>query len=110
MDRTLGLRIKRARESLRWTQKRLAAEVGVTQKTVDNWEHDKTSPRSAVGALERVLGVDLSGDTPAPLREVTDNWDDQRVRDIWGLSSISPGDRLTLIRQLLAGERAAGTE
>jgi transcriptional regulator with XRE-family HTH domain len=57
----IGTRIKRARERLRWTQKRLAVELGVSQKTVDNWEHGRTAPKSSIGALEEVLGVRLDG-------------------------------------------------
>lgn len=56
----IGTRIKRARERLRWTQRNLADAVGVNVKSVDNWENGRTSPRSAIGALEDVLGVSLS--------------------------------------------------
>jgi transcriptional regulator with XRE-family HTH domain len=61
----IGTRIKRARERKRWTQKRLAGLVGVSQKTIDNWENGRTEPRSSIGALEEVLGVSLTGE-PAP--------------------------------------------
>ncbi len=77
-DPPLGTRIKRAREQKRWTQQQLAAALGVDRKTVDNWENGRTRPRSAIGALEAVLGVDLTGDT-GPSRELTaeeqDAWD-----------------------------------
>lgn len=58
----IGLRIKRARERLRLTQEQLAGQVGVSQKTIDNWENDRTYPKSALGALEEVLGP-LTDDT-----------------------------------------------
>ncbi len=68
MDRRpqpIGRTIKRARERKRWTQAQLGSVIGVSQKTVDNWEHDKTYPKSAIGALEEVLGISLDGGTPA---------------------------------------------
>jgi transcriptional regulator with XRE-family HTH domain len=52
----IGIKIKRARERLRLTQEDLAGRVGVSQKTIDNWEHDRSYPRSAIGALEAILG------------------------------------------------------
>lgn len=67
MDATppIGLKIKRARERLRWSQAQLAAAIGVSQKTIDNWEHDKRYPKSAIGALEEVLGISFE-DEPEP--------------------------------------------
>ena len=63
----VGLKIKRARERLRWTQEQLGAAVGVSQKTIDNWENDRRYPRSSIGALEEVLNIDLG--VAAELRE-----------------------------------------
>lgn len=59
----IGLTIKRARERLRMTQAQLGERIGVSQKTIDNWEHDRRYPRSSIGALEDVLGISL--DAPA---------------------------------------------
>jgi transcriptional regulator with XRE-family HTH domain len=61
----LGTRIRRARERRRWTQQRLADELGVSLRAVGDWENDRAYPRNSVGALEEKLGVDLSSDTPA---------------------------------------------
>jgi transcriptional regulator with XRE-family HTH domain len=58
----IGRRIKRARERLRMTQVQLADSIDVTQKTIDNWEHDRSYPKSSIGALEDVLGVRLDED------------------------------------------------
>lgn len=58
----IGTRIKRARERKRWTQRHLAELIGVSQKTVDNWENGRTEPKSSIGALEDVLGVSLDGE------------------------------------------------
>jgi transcriptional regulator with XRE-family HTH domain len=55
----LGLRIRRARERKRWDQVRLAAELGVSVRSVSRWENG-TPPRSSIGALEAVLGISLS--------------------------------------------------
>ena len=65
MPATLGTRIKRARERKRMRQRELADALGVSVKTVDNWENDRTSTRSSIGALEEVLEVNLSADEEA---------------------------------------------
>lgn len=70
----VGMKIKRARERLRMTQAQLGAALGVSQKTVDNWEHDKTYPKSAIGALEEVLGISL-GETPSAGITPEDDWE-----------------------------------
>lgn len=41
------------------TQQVLADLLGVTSRTVGNWENDKGSPRSRLGALEKVLQAPL---------------------------------------------------
>ena len=55
----LGTRIRRARERARWTQQRLADELGVSVRTVNDWENDRSYPRSSIGAIEDVLDVSL---------------------------------------------------
>lgn len=66
MATDIGTTIKRARERKRWSQRELAARLGVDRKTVDNWEHGRTRPASSIGALEEVLGISLGEDAPAP--------------------------------------------
>ena len=66
MATEIGTRIRRARERLRWSQQRLADEIGVDRKTVGNWESGRSSPRSAIGALEQILGP-LTGPAPQPV-------------------------------------------
>jgi transcriptional regulator with XRE-family HTH domain len=56
---SVGTRIRRARERRRWTQQRLADEVGVSLRAVGDWENDRAYPRSSIGALEDVLGISL---------------------------------------------------
>lgn len=43
--RQWGQNIKTGRMTLRWSQARLAGEVGVTQQTVASWEAGKQEPR-----------------------------------------------------------------
>lgn len=56
----LGLLIRRARERKRWSQQRLATEIGVGARSVGRWERGEAMPRSAIGALELALGVSLA--------------------------------------------------
>jgi len=58
----IGRRIKRARERRRISQAQLGAALGVSQKTIDNWENDRTYPKSSIGALEDFFGIDLSAE------------------------------------------------
>lgn len=51
VDVSPGRAIKAARERRHLTQQQLADIVGVDRKTVDNWEHGRTSPRNRMGAL-----------------------------------------------------------
>jgi transcriptional regulator with XRE-family HTH domain len=57
---TLGSRIRRARERKRWTQQELADAVEVSRDAVVRWENDQRTPRNRIGALEEVLGIDLT--------------------------------------------------
>lgn len=86
----IGTRIKRARERKRWTQKRLADAVGVSQKTVDNWEHGRTEPKSSIGALEDVLDIRLDGDQIEPDAPKPEELEKLRtnIRDVLGEGSI----------------------
>ena len=68
---TLGTRIRRARERLRWTQQRLADALSVSVRTVNDWENDRTQPRSSIGALEDVLGVSLDSEEGRQARAIS---------------------------------------
>lgn len=52
-----GTEIRRAREMYRMTQVELAGLLGVSARTVSNWERNSTVPRNRNGALSDVLGV-----------------------------------------------------
>lgn len=52
----LGDRIKRLREARRMSQVELADALGVSTKTVSNWERGRNDPRSSLGALREFFG------------------------------------------------------
>lgn len=62
----IGTTIRRARERLRLRQQDVAAKLGVSRTTVDAWENDRAYPRNSIGALEELLGVDLT-EPPPPI-------------------------------------------
>lgn len=101
----IGTKIKRARERKRWTQRHLAELIGVSQKTIDNWENGRTGPKSSIGALEEVLGVSLDG-TPAAAPEIS-----RALRTaIENEDGLTPQERQAVIdavRETLATERGA---
>ena len=55
----IGTRIARRRHVLGWTQKELAARLGVSKSAVANWERGTNFPRRHLGRVEHVLGIDL---------------------------------------------------
>jgi len=56
MSNEVGKRIKAARERRKWNQEELAAAVGVSARTVGNWERGATVPKNRLGALADILG------------------------------------------------------
>jgi len=60
---SLGLTIRRARERKRWTQQQLADAVEVSRDAIIKWEGDQRAPKNRIGALEEVLGIDLTSAT-----------------------------------------------
>jgi transcriptional regulator with XRE-family HTH domain len=64
--RTIGNRIRRARERKGMTQAQLAALVGVGMRSIGNWERGETAPQNRLAKLEEVLEVDLSSPEPEP--------------------------------------------
>jgi transcriptional regulator with XRE-family HTH domain len=99
----IGLKIKRARERLRWTQDQLAAQVGVSQKTIDNWENDRRYPKSAIGALESVLGISFDDEPGEPENETA-----RLRREVEQLKAESQEWRK--LAQALAEQRGKGNE
>ena len=77
-------------------------------RAVNDWENNRTQPRSSIGALEEVLGVSLTDDGPEVLPPiVAEHRDDPRVMEIWALTKIPPRSREGLIASLLEQEDPA---
>jgi transcriptional regulator with XRE-family HTH domain len=75
-DDTLGGRIVHAREAAGLSTKQLAGQLGMSAKTVSNWENDRAEPRSNnLNTLAGLLGVSptwlLAGRGAAPLEGAT---------------------------------------
>jgi len=67
----LGLRVRRARERLNMSQAQLAAAINRSVRAVGSWERGESVPRNAIGALEHVLHIDLTGgEPPDPNEEI----------------------------------------
>jgi transcriptional regulator with XRE-family HTH domain len=96
----IGLKIKRARERMRLTQAELGSAIGVSQKTIDNWEHDRTYPMSSIGALE-ALGIKLTDDD-------VDSYEDPDELVIRGFTRFSDEEKRALIAELRRIRRGAG--
>ena len=54
----LGENIKKARKAAGVTQKELAALLGVSRRTVENWEQRRTRPTGPARALLRIFQHD----------------------------------------------------
>lgn len=70
----IGDRIKTARLEKQLEQKHLAELVGVTEKTVSNWEIGLHSPHNSIREISAALGVSesflLHGQHPQPAADV----------------------------------------
>jgi ribosome-binding protein aMBF1 (putative translation factor) len=90
----LGTRIKRARERRRWSQQQLAAALDVGVRSVGRWERGEAVPRSAIGALEQILRVDLTnaGEDPDVLE----------IRELAERVGRTPQERKVLADQWIA--------
>lgn len=107
MATDIGTRIKRARERRRWSQQQLADKLEVDRKTVDNWENNRTKPRSSIGALEELLG-DLTG-PPEPQQRISESL----RREIMNEEGLTPEERQAVIdavEKTLAKERGTSSE
>lgn len=56
-----GEQIRTQRERLQMTQQELADHVGVSMRTIGNWERGETVPRNRIGALAELLGLEVGG-------------------------------------------------
>jgi transcriptional regulator with XRE-family HTH domain len=81
---SLGDRIRSAREAAGKSREELADQVGVSVKTIGNWETDRVTPKSKLGVLERVLGVQLRGTSGRQGVDLDDASDAQVLSNIAG--------------------------
>lgn len=65
-DAALGERIRRLREQRRWSQQQLGDLLGVSTKSVSNWERGRNIPRNSMGALSELFGVDIEAPAAGP--------------------------------------------
>src|SRR5262249_27062052 len=98
----LGVRIRRARERKRWSQEELAAALDVGARSVGRWERGEAVPRSSIGALEQVLGGDLSDDAEA--LDATE----RALMSIDGLPPELQAEFRRMYRESLQGRQRAG--
>lgn len=113
---TLGTLIRRARERRRWSQQQLADQLAVSLRAVNDWENDRSRPRSSIGALEEVLGTQLEPTQPGPdpaiaaaenlRRLLADHDPDIMLPDEWVERLVTEYLRL---RRGEPGEEATGT-
>lgn len=61
----VGIRIARARQLKGLTQKELAAELGVAESTIANWERGAAYPRRHWALVSEALGIDVPRRSPA---------------------------------------------
>ncbi|MGC0143188.1 helix-turn-helix domain-containing protein [Pseudactinotalea sp. Z1732] len=64
--------IRDARQRGGMTQAELAQRVGVSQRTVGNWERGESIPRNRAAKIRAVLADHLSTGQAAPLRSASD--------------------------------------
>lgn len=77
----LATRIRNAREDLGLTQGELAQRMGVHRRTVQGWE-SRHVPRTAIPALERFFGIDLSSPPQSSTPRLDEASDAQVLSDI----------------------------
>lgn len=90
----IGPRIRKRRQELGLTQQQLADRLEVAESSVVAWETGKHYPKRKLGALEMVLGINLTDDFDA----FTSTTPDEAA--IWSLSRFSEHERRILIRAL----------
>ena len=100
----IGMRIRRAMERMRMNQQQLADVLGVSRNTVNAWINDKAYPQNSIGALEHVLGVNLTGEREELPAIIEQNQDDPRVIEIMKMKTITFASKLSLIRFMLGDD------
>lgn len=80
-------------------QIQLAEALGVSRSAVNAWINDRAYPMNSIGALEDLLGVDLTGDGQAEV------YTDPEEAALWALDRFSEDDRRKFIAALRAARR-----
>lgn len=88
--------IKEGRDKRQITQAELAAEIGVSMRTIGSWERGDSVPRNKVPALMEALSLEPAGEY---------QWDVQAVRSRVGQLAKQRREELGLSREAMA-ERA----
>lgn len=98
--------VRSNREALGWSQRRLAAAVGVTQGAVSQWENGGGLTMESLTTLSRVFGASLKGvvgkDTDFP-GEMVEREDELRL--LYAYRAIAP-DRRAFVLDMLFGGRS----
>lgn len=100
------------RSALDWTQRRLAEEAGVAERTVQNLEAGKRPQARIRGRIERALGWE-----PGELRRIAEGQPEPEpvipkslLREIMRTEDLTPGEReavIAAIERTLRGEPPA---
>lgn len=95
-----GNEIREARERIGWTQEQLGTQVGVSGRTVGNWERGTSVPRNRLAMLRDVLNIgndDDAGETSlrsvsdaSLLAEIARRFDERRTTREAGEGNASP--------------------
>lgn len=104
----VGRWIKGQRERRRWSQRELAERVGVTLRTIGNWETGATHPGIRVlGSLEDLFGVLLDALPARPMpvdppRPPPTPWDQTTTRAMAALvaAGVPANQRTVLVNEL----------
>lgn len=97
-DNDLGIRIRRARERKRWSQRQLADALGVGVRSVGSWERGETEPRNSIGALEEVLAPYFAADAEADPQEL-------EIRELAARLDLAPAEQQAWIDTYRARQR-----
>ena len=92
----IGTRLRRAIERKRMDQADVARALGVSRSAVNAWVNDRAYPQNAIGALEELLGVDLTTDESRDAEVYTD----PAERAIWEDESLPKEEKRELIEEL----------
>ena len=105
---SLGARIRNARQRKGIKRPEFAKALGVSLKTIDNWENDRTHPRDKLGLIEAFLGVNLTADEVPeerdPIAELVGERGAEEFRRAARKKVSNPERLLEQVEELLARE------